>query len=93
MDEFRWGASPLRSLSEATASRRQLHVTIQFDSMNEIVFAARPCGMEARGQAWNRTRVNPRSGRPGLGERAFQREARCPTVARPVEATAFMRSD
>ena len=68
MDEFLWGASPLRGLSEATASWRQLHVTIQFDPSSVIVFAVRPCGMEARGQAWNRTPVNPRSGRRGFGQ-------------------------
>lgn len=93
MDEFLWGASPLRGLSEATASQRQLHVMIQFDTSIVIVSAARPCGMEARGQAWSRTQVNPRSGRLGLGERAYQREARCPTEARMVQGAAFMRSD
>lgn len=50
MDEFLWGASPLRGLSEATASQRQLHVMIQLDISIVIVFAVRPCGMEARGK-------------------------------------------
>ena len=92
MDEFLWGASPLRGLSEATASQRQLHVMIQFETSSVNIFAVRPCGMEARGQAWNRTQVNPRSGRPGLGERASQREARCPTEVRTVEGAVFMQS-
>jgi len=93
MDEFRWGVSPLRGLSEATASRRQLHEMIQLDTSIVIFFAVRPCGMEARGQAWNRTQVNPRSGRWGLGKRAWQRDARYPTEAPAVEGAAFMRSD
>lgn len=65
----------------------------QFDTSIVFIFAARSCGMEARGQAWNRTRVNPRSGRWGLGKRAFQRDARYPTEAPAVEGAAFMRSD
>ncbi len=93
MDEFCWGVSPLRGLSEATASRRQLHEMIQFELSSVIFFAARPCGMEARGQAWNRTQVNPRSGCQGLGKRASQRDARYPTEAPVVEGAAFMQSD
>ena len=93
MDEFLWGASPLRGLSEATASQRQLHVMIQFEASSVNIFAVRSCGMEARGQTWNRTQVNPRLGRPSLGERAFQREARYPTEVRTVEGAVFMRSD
>lgn len=93
MDEFLWGVSPLRGLSEATASQRPLHVMIQLDISIVIISAARSCGMEARGQAWSRTRVNPRSGRQDLGERAFQRKAQCPTEVQMVEGAAFMRSD
>jgi len=66
---------------------------IQLDTSIVIFFAVRPCGMEARGQAWNRTQVNPRSGCQGLGQRAFQRDARYPIEAPVVEGAAFMRSD
>jgi hypothetical protein len=62
MVEYLWGASPLRGLSEATASQRQLHEMIQFTLLIVIIFAARPCGMEAGGQAWYRTQVNPQAG-------------------------------
>ena len=65
----------------------------QFDLSSVIIFAVRPCGMEARGQAWNRTQVNPRSGCQGLGERAWQREALSPAEAPVVEGAAFTRSD
>ncbi len=62
MVEYLWGASPLRGLSEATASQRQLHEMIQFTLLIAIIFAVRPCGMEAGGQAWYRTQVNPQTG-------------------------------
>jgi hypothetical protein len=65
MGESLWGASPLRGRSEATVSQRQLHVTRDGDESTASVFAVRPCGMEAGGQPWNRTRVNPRTGWSG----------------------------
>lgn len=61
----------------------------QFDTSIVFIFAARPCGMEARGGPWSRTRVNPCTGWIGLGERACQRDARYPTVAGPVVGAAI----
>ena len=57
------------------------------------VFAARPCGMEARDQWRSRTQVNPRQGWSGLGKRAFQRDSRFPTVAGTVVRAAIVGSD
>jgi len=57
------------------------------------IFAARPCGMEARGEPWYPTQVNPCIGCPGLGERACQREARYPTVAGAVVGAAITGHD
>jgi len=56
------GVNPLRGLSEATASRRQLHEMKTGAWPTICIFAARPCGMEARDQPWYRTPVNPRAG-------------------------------
>ena len=71
------GESPLRGLSEATASQRQLHET-KAGNMTPDVYAARPCGMEAVGEPQRRTQVNPCAGRPGLGKCARQHDARYP---------------
>ena len=76
------GGSPLRGLSEATASQRQLHE--RKDSMKSRIFAARPCGMEARGEPQHRTQVNPSAGWPGQGEYARKYDVQYPTVAGAV---------
>jgi hypothetical protein len=77
------GASPLRGLSEATASRRQLH-EVETDVMSPEAFAVRTCGMEAVDKPQHRTRVNPYAGWPALGECAFQHDARYPAVGGTV---------
>ena len=77
------GASPLRGLSEATASRGQLH-EVEADVMSPETFAARTCGMEAVDKPQHRTRVNPCAGWPALGECAFQHDARYPIVGGAV---------
>ena len=77
------GASPLRGLSEATASRGQLH-EVEADVMSPETFAARTCGMEAVDKPQHRTRVNPYAGWPDLGECAFQHDARYPIVGGAV---------
>jgi hypothetical protein len=59
MGEKVGGASPLRSLLEATVSRRQLHETMA-GILTALVFPARACGMEARGKTQHRTQVKPR---------------------------------
>ena len=65
-------------------SRRQLPEKNQFDTTIVFIFAARPCGMEARGEPWYRTQVNPCAGWLGLGKCASRHEARYPTVTRLV---------
>ena len=70
-------------------SRRQLHEMNQFDTSIVFIFAARPCGMEARGEPRYRTQVNPCAGRLGLGECAWQHEARYPTAAKLVVGAAI----
>ncbi len=77
------GASPLRGLSEATVSRRQLHEVESSDT-----FAARPCEMEALGKPQHRTQVNPCVGRSALGECALQHDARYPTEGGTVMGAA-----
>ncbi len=57
------------------------------------IYAARPCGMEARDAARHRTQVNPCRGWSDLGKRAFQRDARYPTVVRPVVGAAIAGRD
>jgi hypothetical protein len=81
------GASPLRGLSEATASRRQLHGT-EADVTSTEVFAVRSCGMEARDEPQHRTQVNPCAGGFGLGQCARQHDARYPTVTEFVVGAA-----
>ncbi len=70
-------------------SQRQLHEMNPFDPAIVFIFAARPCGMEARGEPRYRTQVNPCAGRPGLGECAFQHEAQYPSVAKTVVGAAI----
>ena len=73
----------MRGLSEATASRRQLHETEAGD-MTSDVFAVRPCGMEALDVPQHRTQVNPSAGWPEQGECAREHDARISTVAGTV---------
>ena len=70
-------------------SQRQLHEMNPFDPPIVFIFAARPCGMEARGEPWYRTQVNPCAGWLGLGKCASRHEARYPTVARRVVGAAI----
>ena len=60
-----------------------------FDTTIAFIFAVRPCGMEARGEPWYRTQVNPYAGWLGLGECAFQYESQYPTVAKTVVGAAI----
>ena len=58
-DQITGGASPLRALLEGIVSQRQLHESDRPMSDREP-FAARTCGMEARGQAQHRMQMKPR---------------------------------
>ena len=69
-------------------SRRQLPEKNQFDTSIVFIFAARPCGTESRGESRYPTQMNPRAGRPGLGECGDHHEARYPTVTRLVVGAA-----
>ena len=82
------GVSRLRSLSAATVSQRQLHES-EADMMTTEFFAARPCGMEARGEPRYRTQVNPCAGWSGQGKCAHARDALYPTVAGTVVGAAI----
>jgi hypothetical protein len=53
------------------------------------IFAARPCGMEARDEPQYRTQVNPSAGWSGPGECASKHEARYPTVTGAVVGAAI----
>ena len=72
-------------------SQRQLHEMNPFDPSIAFIFAVRPCGMEARGEPWYRTQVNPYAGRLGLGECAWQHEAQYPTVTKLVVGASIAR--
>ena len=82
------GESPLRGLSEATASRRQLHEMKAVKTTTGF-FAARPCGMEARDEPQYRTQVNPSAGWSGSGECASKHEAQYPTGTGAVVGAAI----
>ena len=64
-------------------NQRQLHES-EVGMMTTTFFAARPCGMEARGEPRYRTRVNSYAGRLGLGKCASQHEAQYSTAAKLV---------
>src|SRR5665811_1937742 len=51
------GVSPSRGELVATASRRQLHA-VDYVVRRQPTGAVRPCGEEARGKPWHRTKVN-----------------------------------
>ena len=72
-------------------SQRQLHEMNPLAPSIAFIFAVRPCGMEARGEPRYRTQVNPYAGRPGLGECAWQHEARYPTVTKLVVGASIAR--
>ncbi len=69
-------------------SQRQLHES-EADMMTSELFAARPCGMEARGEPWYRTQVNPCAGWSGPGKCASEHDTRYPTVAGTVMGAAI----
>ena len=81
------GASPLRGLSEATVSRRQLH-EVEAGAASSDTLAVRPCEMEALDKPQHRTQVNPCAGRSALGECALQHDARYPTGGGTVMGAA-----
>ena len=70
-------------------SRRQLPEKNQFDTTIVFIFAARPCGTEARGEPRYPTQVNLCACRPGLSECGDHHEARYPTVTRLVVGAAI----
>ena len=69
-------------------SRRQLHES-EVGMMTTTFFAARPCGMEARGKPRYRTRVNPCAGWSDLGKCAGEHDALYPTVVGTVLGAAI----
>ncbi len=69
-------------------SRRQLHES-EADMKTTELFAARPCGMEARGEPRYRTQVNPCAGWSGLGKCASKHDAQYPTAAGTVMGAAI----
>ncbi len=84
-----WGC---KSPTESVGGNREPEETTRDESIRHIdrIHLCREAVWDKpRGEPWYRTQVNPCAGRLGLGECAWQHEARYPTAARLVVGAAI----